>query len=864
MSLIDKYEKSETVDIYKRNPDMDFNQVNHPINFKPYYMFVEKRFSTRKEGGESRLVGEYSNEEAYIDAYIKSHDCSNDQVLSYLDKWFCKKKYGTLLIYGEPGHGKSTLCDLAMVKYYRGTFLKDKAKNVLTVSLNTGENPGIINNGKVDIRKALSWGDEDYEKFTFSDCNGALLFMDGFDEFIDDAKKADITNIVSFMKKVDKIALKHDIHIVVLSRTIAIHDYLNETEIVEKCSMLLPITIEQQDDWLRNHNEYADYVETFKSIRADENMRELLGIPFLFRMIVHSRFDEISTNVVELYDRLTNHLLEKRNIVGKEEKSKVHDELCNLAYNIYCNDTDTVTFSDNKWNKRWIFAFYIKQTGKRIIGFFHRSFYQYFLARYIYNGLHNVNKNNVKEFIGNLAERELDVTTRQNLSLIISIINEKDKEIIDDNLNMVIDTLVETEAYLNLESKFPLGNAEKTKIGRTINVYRNTLHICAAFAYVIKKPFGEGIDVFLRLYPSNNITICSNKSKKANLTKTDLSGANLSGADLGGANLRRIKQRGASPLSVDLSRANLNNANFKSADMLGVILRGASLKEVNFSGANLSEADLSGANLSGANLNGVDLSGANLNGACLKEVNLNGAILSGADLSEANLTGAHLTKANLSGVNLSRATMNRANLSGADLSSANLNGASIGESDFSGANLTKAVLYKANLSGSHLKEAALIEANMNGANLSRAKLIKANISKAYLNGTKLNEIDLSEANLSNSFLSDANLSRANIVKANLSGVHLIEANLSGAFIIETSLKDANLSRANLGEAYLLEANFSGVDLSGADLRKANIQSTNLRVNNLHNAIIESDYKELIDTTIKGFESIIWVKKKRNH
>ena len=138
-----------------------------------------------------------------------------------------------MLIYGEPGHGKSILCDKAAVEYIRGNFLKDKAKNVIAISLNIGENHRIINDKGVNIEAALSWGGEK-ETFTFDDCRGALLFMDGFDEFIDEAKKADITNIVSFMKKIDDIAFKYDIHIVVLSRTIAIDDYLNERTINRK------------------------------------------------------------------------------------------------------------------------------------------------------------------------------------------------------------------------------------------------------------------------------------------------------------------------------------------------------------------------------------------------------------------------------------------------------------------------------------------------------------------------------------------------------------------------------------------------------------------------------------------------------
>ena len=72
-----------------------------------------------------------------------------------------------------------------------------------------------------------------------------------------------------------------------------------------------------------------------------DNMGEILGIPFLFRMIVHSRFDQVGNNVVDLYEKLTDHLMDKRDI-RDDDLDYVLAGLCNLAYNIYCNDTDTV------------------------------------------------------------------------------------------------------------------------------------------------------------------------------------------------------------------------------------------------------------------------------------------------------------------------------------------------------------------------------------------------------------------------------------------------------------------------------------------------------------------------------------------
>ena len=619
------------------------------IDFSEYYRLVEKRFTSKKRGNHKKLVGEYPDEEAYIEVYLSANEKSVP-ALSYLEKWFCEEESETMLIYGEPGHGKSTLCDKVVVEYKRGNFLKNIAKNVIAVSLNIGENHRIINDKEVDLEAALSW-DGGKKTFTFEECRGALLFMDGFDELIDEAKKAGITNIVSFMRRLDKIAFDYDIHIVVLSRTIAVNDYLNEQAIKEKSFRMMPITKDQQDDWLKEHREYDDYQEIYRSIRdGNKEMSNLLGIPLLFRMIVNSRFDKASTNVVELYDRLTDHLLEKRNICEIDDKEQVVSGLCELAYNIYCNDTDTVTVPENQWDTRWIFAFYIKQVKKRVLGFFHRSFYQCFLARYFYTGILNtVTDDQAERFIGSFAERELDNTIRQYLTLMI---NEGNRVIIYNNLKLVINALVRTEAYLNLEPRYHDGNAEKTKLGRTINIYRNTLHLCAVFSYVIEKPFRGGIDIFLRTYPSYYITIRSAENKRADLREADLRLSNLYGADLRGSDL----------FVADLREADLREADLREAD-----LSGASLRRANLRRANLFRANLIGADLSGADLSGADLKRANLFRANLFRANLIRASLVGADLSEANLIGADLSGADLRGSDLSGANLREADLSGANL-----------------------------------------------------------------------------------------------------------------------------------------------------------------------------------------------------
>ena len=591
-----------------------------PVDFESYYQIVEQRFTTEKKDVYKKLVGSISDEESYIDAYI-TVDGGQKPVLSFLDEWFDNTDNRAILIYGEPGHGKSLLCDKAVFEFRKQRFLKNKANNVLAVSLNTGNNRSIIKDGEVVLENSLVWKAGKKNKFTFENCCGSLLFMDGLDEFIDEAISAEteIKNIYDFMESVNDIADKNDIHIVVLSRSIAVSEYLDALSKSYPFYELLPISEKQQNEWIDEHEEYEDYKKTLSTLQNNKNMRELLGIPLLFRLIVHSRFRTLSSNTVELYDNLFTHILKNRHIVDDDEIQSIEKGLMNLAFMIYCTDTSTAVLKKEEWDRHWIFAFYVRTTKGRKIGFFHRTIYQYFLAKYIYSGIINVTDENVENFIGSFAERQLDDTTFEYIQLLN---DKKDEKALHDNLEKMINALCKTEAYLNPEPRVKTGTAEKFKILRSQNIYRNTLHIAAGLSYVIQIPFEGALDVMMRTYSSRGILLFNDGEKKVNLFRANLRGADLAGANFMGANLQNANLTQAVLCSANLAKADLTEADLNLTNLVGVDLRGA----------NLTRATLEGANLIMSRLNGAILHGTNLVG-----VNLRGADLSNADLSTAHL-----------------------------------------------------------------------------------------------------------------------------------------------------------------------------------------------------------------------------------
>ena len=199
--------RTELNSLKKRVDSQNPNNVSKEpdtVDFSDYYNFVEEEFTEKKYNSSVELLGDESDDSAYIEQFI-TFGSEKKSVLPFLSDWFDKKKYGTLLICGEPGHGKSLLCKKAVVEFKRGNFLKDKAQNVLAISLNTGANPRIILGKEVNYENMLVWGPVKEDRFKYKDCQGSLLFMDGFDEFIEEAKKANVSDLVSFMDDVDGI-----------------------------------------------------------------------------------------------------------------------------------------------------------------------------------------------------------------------------------------------------------------------------------------------------------------------------------------------------------------------------------------------------------------------------------------------------------------------------------------------------------------------------------------------------------------------------------------------------------------------------------------------------------------------------------
>lgn len=546
-----------------------FKKKNNPLLNRYYNDIMDDLDKDEK----SVLTGNgaLSNDEVYIDAYSVKYP--KTKILNTIDGWSRKNDYGVMLIHGEPGHGKTTLCRKAVYEHVLKQFCPDKT-NVFWFRLNPAFAEGIIKDGKFVLKNAFCWGDPDIglNEIPLEDnkkeYQNSVVFLDGYDELQAQLHGAN-KNLKDFITTAKKIAQAYDMHIVITTRTRSLSD---EGELNIPSFQFAPISKDEQDAWIEKNA--RDYKEDFEELRSSsEEMGEMLGIPILFRMVVKAKLKStIAKNVVDLYDTLFEATMERR-AADDAEMSYWRGKYEQFAYEIYCNDEQFADVEDEQRADEFLYMFYIKGEGKRHVEFLHRSFYQYFLAHFLYRKMSAVeNEAKAEEFLCCLAERLID---RDVLNCIQQIQKNK-RQVTQDKCEQIINTLEQTGATIVQALKAPNenGDAEKHPLLRCENVLTNALSICCMITSVEESGF--------------IISLCEKENIHTAMQRYDCWFIMLKNVDLSGANLDR-------------------------AELLGANLSGANLSEVSLSGA-----DLRLANLRLANLSRVDLSGANLRGADLR------------------------------------------------------------------------------------------------------------------------------------------------------------------------------------------------------------------------------------------------------
>lgn len=755
--------------------------------------------------------------------------------------------YGkVMVIHGQPGDGKTTFCKKAVYAHCYEGWLKD-APQVLRLSLNPKDsNNAIVDGKKLNIPGALclyNCVDNTYYNYDPKELEkGSLIILDGYDELVASlADDEDASTFEKFYGQVCTWAAKAHCNVIITSRTMCIERELNamtrsnqhmnvvsfapmseeqqnlmiermieldKERKTEKMERIAP-EADENDSWRMDLQDYYEKeLPELRKIRVgvENKIKELLEIPVLFRMIVACRFKEVGgvDTKGELYSRLFHSLMSYKNRTRSQEIELLAEyEKIAARIFVFSQEEDTCPYNEETEGRELIYYFLTKndnsETGR--IGFLHRAFYQYFLARRIVSGVQAVQSGGRPAFASlcmDLRARRVSDPFVWELVTDIARMKGSDKDDFDEqqirkeHIEIILGLLNEETNPMDemmVDPDWPDGaDAERRKLPAAENILFNLVSSLAA----IEKGCRDRAKSLVKKDENSTLGNYDGATNRGKLSETGIDyGRYLNICEL----LRRGDYNKINLEGLNLRGCNLEGAHFSGAALNGTILQGAKLIGANLEGAVLEDARLDGAHLEQAMLKKAVLTGASLKGAHLEGTNLKEAVLSGAqmehtflgeaDMTEADLGYSVLENAILRKTRLVCARLDHARLRGADLRQADLRRAFMELCSFDGTDTTDGMSLVVRNTGTLDREE---KTNLSEANLSGAIMRGAHLQNVHLEGADLSWVDFTGALLKGTYLTGTDLH-----DACLEGVHLEGAHMEWASLDRAVLRDAHTS-----------------------------------------------------------------------
>ena len=655
------------------------NTVNEKVdgmeNYKKkhYYMPIKNRaneyaqkwdknvflnnFSERDENAGINIKLKDIYLERYLPNYIwkSNKESLNDLKMLLSEYTVDNNDKKMLLILGQPGIGKSTLITWMMAN------LIEKKENILVYQF-AKDLDSIVWQSRNVLKDIFSVIGLEYDEL-----ENRTLILDGFDEIDISSDRERILNKLN--QELKEWNTLKSFSLIITCRENYIYDLQNI-----KCDY---ITLQswdgtQIDNFCRTYwKKCGNDISEDKIQKISEN-KEIFGIPLILYMILALDITiEKSSSIVDIYDQIFS--LKKGGIYDRcydvehrinspEIKEHIHRISQRIAFWIFKNNADKAFIPQEKFEE--ICENEMRQSGEMgkeiqrdaLIGnffklkhcegketdelqFVHRSIYEYFVATYFFESIHNLISK--EEVAGKLGELLKDGhLTMQMLEFIKCKFDSMKGYDLADITKKIFNEMLRHGMTYYTKAEEPYHNV----IERERNIFSNMLEVVRLWNSSLGE-LDKRIIVYLQCNREewlnlSGIQLCfKNVDMEEDMEEVDLSGAYLVGADLRKADLVGIYLNRADLSEADLSEANLNGAYLIGAELSEADLCEAYLREAYLVGAYLNGAELNGADLVGANLNGADLRGACLVGAYLNGAILDGACLIGADLSEADLSG---------------------------------------------------------------------------------------------------------------------------------------------------------------------------------------------------------------------------------
>lgn len=446
-----------------------------------------------------------------VDAYIEPHyKIRGSEERDSLKNWILQSctDYDALhvhVIKGYPGHGKSMLCLMSVYYFYMHNEGWDfgYAEHILWYSLSAVWYTKILENNLIEIKD-----DSSEERIIetvidmIRDCKNrgwdkTIVFLDSYDDMIANLPKEPVDLFGKIVSAIENEIMNNsiDIHVFILVREStsvegAFEDVVKEREIIT----IDHLTRKDREDWFNKRcslivdehervafEEYWNKTFTnYENISKDKKteINKIIGIPFLFRLIVNYRIPDLRT-VGKAYRDLSKKLFEQESVYDSKELESKHIELAFLKYKIHSdirgtNNQKLFKKIEHKRDEEKLIRYFEKNCSvknfvyansrEKTINFYHESFHDYYLACYIKNILigireHAESEMDIKRKLSSIAYRKLGDAFKNCIYIV--------RDLLDDGAiewNYIIKYVLERLSVINnpeIIAYYPTENSEE-------------------------------------------------------------------------------------------------------------------------------------------------------------------------------------------------------------------------------------------------------------------------------------------------------------------------------------------------------------------------------------------------------------------
>ena len=623
-----------------------------------YYEKYRKRFEEKPDKDNAELVGGLSLKESFIDITVdKGKAIKGRSAVEVIRGWFNGEEPGVRLLSGEPGHGKTTIGYKLVYDFITGA--AEYRGNVFFFPLVSSTYSIVSSEDTIDILAAMRLVKFDKNSTLSADLiDGSLIILDGYDELqVALGNGSQFSNLPTFFGVLREFAEHYNAHILLTSRSASVNvKEPGMKEVNKRCLKMNAMRSDQQDAWIIEHR--SSYLQKFELQRerfasVSESGSDILGIPFVFVLMVSAEFDDEVGNLVDLYDKLFAATFARRGVIDEGKVREEHLGYEMLAAKIYeQGDQRALVSSLGEHARLNLFAFSYYVTVNRDAGgedegdaidsagesadagiehvaggdvdtasdadantgyyeFYHRTFYEYFLAWSFYRDFETL-----KDARGFLRRLSYGVPSEYVRKYLRQIKDNKggDEARYRDSVDALLKCVESTDAVVTIEGEdgsFDRCNTAFVAALSFARVFVEHLIIHEAPTIAFSHYEDTTLCRLLRSYKCHHVDLGGAVMTGGHFGYADFRRACLVGADLSG----RVDASflvatgtdftGANMDGADLYRAHADRALFRLACLHGARLEDSSCKAADFEGADLRGANFARATLCGASLEGI-------------------------------------------------------------------------------------------------------------------------------------------------------------------------------------------------------------------------------------------------------------------